>query len=92
MPTAKKESLWETFHIDEEGVDRVIEKIKALIEEGNARRLLVKTRDGVTIIEVPLTLGVVGAVLLPVWAAIGAIAALVSDAVITVEKRTDEKN
>jgi len=92
MPTTKKESLWETFHIDEEGVDRVIEKIKALIEEGNARRLLVKTRDGVTIIEVPLTLGVVGAVLLPVWAAIGAIAALVTDAVITVERRTDEKS
>lgn len=92
MPTTKKESLWETFHIDEEGVDRVIEKIKGLIEEGNARRLLVKTRDGVTIIEVPLTLGVVGVVLLPVWAAIGAIAALVTDAVITVEKRTDEKS
>jgi hypothetical protein len=88
MPPTK-ESLWETFHIDEEGVDRVIERIKALIEEGNARRLLVKRRDGVTIIEVPLTLGVVGAMLLPVWAAIVAIAAIVTDAVITVEKRKD---
>src|SRR5207245_10433705 len=71
VPTTK-ESIFETFHIDEEGVDRVIERIKALVEEGNARRLLVKTRDGVTIIEVPLTLGVVGALLLPVWAAIAA--------------------
>src|SRR4026209_2848822 len=88
MPTTK-ESLFETFHIDEEGVDRVIERIKALIEEGNARRLMVKTRDGVTLIEVPLTLGVVGALLLPVWAAIAAIAAIVTDAVVTVEKRTD---
>ena len=87
MPTTK-ESIFETFHIDEEGVDRVIEKIKALVEEGNARRLLVKNRQGVTLIEVPLTVGVVGAVLLPVWAAIVAIAAIVSDAVITVEKRT----
>ena len=88
MPTTK-ESIWETFHIDEEGVDRVIEKLKALVEEGNARRLLVKNRQGVTLIEVPLTVGVVGAVLLPVWAAIVAIAAIVTDAVITVEKRTD---
>ncbi len=91
VPTTK-ESLWETFHIDEEGVDRVIERIKALVEEGNARRLLVKTRDGVTIIEVPLTLGVVGALLLPVWAAIAAVAAIVTDAVVTLEKRTDAKH
>jgi len=90
MPTTKG-SIFETFHIDEEGVDRVIEKIKALVEEGNARRLLVKNRQGVTLIEVPLSVGVVGAVLLPVWAAIIAIAAIVSDAVITVEKRTDEE-
>ena len=90
MPTTK-ESIFETFHIDEERVDRVIERIKALVEEGNARQLLVKTRDGVTIIEVPLTLGVVGALLLPVWAAIAAVAAIVTDAVVTVEKRTDEK-
>ena len=44
MPTTK-ESLFETFHIDEEGVDRVIERIKKLVEEGNARRLLVKNRE-----------------------------------------------
>jgi len=84
-----KESLFETFHIDEEGVDRVIERIKSLIEEGNARRIMVKTRDGVTLIEVPLTLGVVGALLLPVWAAVAAVAAIVTDAVVTVEKRTN---
>jgi hypothetical protein len=88
MPTTK-ETIWETFHIDEEGVDRVIERIKKLVDEGNARRVLVKNRAGLTIIEVPLTLGVVGALLLPVWAAIAAIAAIVTDAVVTVEKRTD---
>lgn len=91
MP-ATKESIWETFHIDEEGIDRVIARIKQLVEEGNARRILVKDRAGVTIIEVPLTLGVVGALLLPVWAAIAAIAAVVADAVVTVEKRTAEKS
>jgi hypothetical protein len=86
MPTAK-ESLFETLHIDQEGVDRVIEKTKELIHEGNVRRLLVKNAQGVTLIEVPLTIGVVGAVLLPVWAAIAAIAAVISDATIVVEKR-----
>jgi hypothetical protein len=86
MPTTK-ESIWETFHIDEEGVDRVIERIKKLVDEGNARRILVKDRAGVTFIEFPLTLGVVGALLLPVWTAIAAVAAIVTDAVVTVEKR-----
>ena len=89
MPMTKQ-SLFETFHIDEEGVDRVLERIKKLVDEGNARRLLVKNRDGMTLIEVPLTVGVVGALLLPIWAAIAAIAAIVTDAVVTVEKRTDE--
>jgi len=88
MPTSK-ESLFETLHIDQENVDRVIEKTKELIHEGNVRRLLVKNAQGVTLIEVPLTIGVFGAVLLPVWAAIGAIAAVVSDATIVVEKRND---
>src|SRR5580765_1936707 len=88
MPSTK-ESLFETLHIDQENVDRVIEKTKELIREGNVRRLLIKNAQGVTLIEVPLTIGVVGAVLVPVWAAIGAIAAIVSDATIVVEKRSD---
>ena len=88
MPSTK-ESLFETLHIDHENVDRVIEKTKELIHEGNVRRLSVKNAQGVTLIEVPLTMGVVGAVLVPVWAAIGAIAAIVSDATIVIEKRSD---
>ena len=91
MPTTK-ESLFETLHIDQENVDRVIEKTKELIHEGNVRRLLVKNAQGVTLIEVPLTIGVVGAVLVPVWAAIGAIAAIVSDATIVIEKRSDRED
>jgi hypothetical protein len=86
MPLTK-ESLFETLHIDQEGVDRVIERTKKLIHEGNVRRLIVKNAQGVTLIEVPLTMGVVGAVLVPVWAAIAAIAAIATDATVVVEKR-----
>ena len=75
MPVTK-EALFETLHIDQEGLDRVIERTKKLIHEGNVRRLIVKNAQGITLIEVPLTVGVVGAVLVPVWAAIAAIAAI----------------
>ncbi|HKW78177.1 MAG TPA: DUF4342 domain-containing protein [Candidatus Limnocylindria bacterium] len=88
MPVTK-ESVFETLHIDQEGIDRVIEKTKQLIHEGNVTRLLVKNAQGATIIEVPLTVGVVGAVLVPVWAAIAAIAAIVADATIVIEKRPE---
>lgn len=86
MPLTK-ESVRETFHLDDEGIDRVIEKIKALIHEGNVRRVIVKDREGVTLIEAPLTLGVVGAMLAPVWAAIAAVATIVADATVVVERR-----
>lgn len=85
------ESLFETLHIDQEGIDRVIERTRDLIHEGNVRRILVKNAQGVTIIEVPLTFGVVGAVLVPVWAAIAAIAAIAADATVVVEKRDEEE-
>ena len=88
MPLTK-ESLFETLHIDQEGIDRVIEKTKEWIHEGNVRRLMVKNAEGVTLIEVPLTVGVVGAVLVPVWAAIAAIATIVVDATVVVEKRDE---
>jgi hypothetical protein len=66
--------------------DVLVSKIKELIHEGNVRRIILKNDDGKTLIEIPLTLGVVGAVLLPVWAAIGAIAALAVNLTIVVEK------
>lgn len=91
MPVTK-ESIFETLHIDQEGVDRVIERTKKLIHEGNVRRLIVKNAQGITLIEVPLTMGVVGAVLVPVWAAIAAIAAIASDATVVVEKRKDDED
>jgi hypothetical protein len=85
-----KESPFETLHIDREGIERVLDKAKALIHEGNVRKLIVKNAQGITLIEVPLTMGVVGAVLVPVWAAIAAIATIVSDATVVIEKRTAE--
>ncbi len=69
--------------------DQLVAKIKEIIHGGNVRRITIKNADGETLIEVPLTLGVVGAVLLPVWAALGAIAALVAKLRIVVEKLDD---
>ncbi len=66
--------------------DQLLAKVKQLVHEGNVRRITIKKRDGDTLIEIPLTLGVVGAVLLPVLAAVGAIAALAADFTIVVEK------
>jgi Domain of unknown function (DUF4342) len=70
--------------------DVLVAEIKKLVHEGNVRRIIIKNDVGQTLIEVPLTVGVVGgvvgAVLLPVWAAIGAIAALAVNLTLVVEK------
>jgi len=67
----------------------IINKIKELIHEGNIRRIILKNEEGKVFMEIPLTIGLVGAALVPVWAAIGAIAALVSRLTIVVEKVED---
>jgi hypothetical protein len=69
--------------------EELLAKVKELVHEGNVRRMIIKNDEGTTLIEVPLTVGVIGAVLLPVWAAIGAIAALATDCTIVVERRID---
>lgn len=66
--------------------DDLLSKVKEIIHEGNVRRIIIKNEEGKQLIEVPLTVGVVGAVLLPVWAAIGVIAAIVTSASIEVER------
>lgn len=66
--------------------DEVVAKVKELINEGNVRRLIIKNEDGRTMLEVPLTLGVIGAALMPVLAAIGAAAALATRCTIVVER------
>jgi hypothetical protein len=67
----------------------IIDKIKELIHEGNIRRITIKNETGETLIEIPLTLGLVGAAFVPVLAAIGALAALVAKMTIVVEKIED---
>jgi len=64
----------------------ILNKIKELIHEGNIRRIILKDEEGKTFLEIPLTVGIIGAAFAPVLAAIGAIAALVSKLTIIVEK------
>ncbi len=66
--------------------EKLLSKVKELIQEGNVRRITIKNDEDKTLIEIPLTLGVVGAAIFPVWAAVGAIAALVTDCSIEVER------
>jgi len=65
----------------------VVKKLKELVKEGNIRRIIIKNEKGKTLVEFPLTIGVVGAALLPIWAAIGAIIAVATNCTIVVEKR-----
>jgi len=67
----------------------IINKVKELLHEGNIRRIILKDEQGKTFLEIPLTVGIVGAAFLPVLAAIGTIAALVSKLTIVVEKVGD---
>ena len=64
----------------------LLSKIKEIIHEGNIRRIIIKKKGGDTVLEIPMTLGVVGALIAPQLAAIGAIAALVTEATVVVEK------
>ena len=70
--------------------EELLAKARDLIREGNIRRLTIINDEGRTLIEIPLTIGVIGAMFLPVWAAIGAIAAVVSDCTIRIEKNDEE--
>jgi len=64
----------------------IVSKIKELVHEGNIRRILLKNEEGKTLIDIPLTVGVVGVLVAPQLAALGAIAALLTRATIVVEK------
>jgi len=66
--------------------EKLVSTVKKLVRQGNIRRVTIKNKEGKTLVEIPLTFGVVGAVLLPTLAAIGAIAALVTECTIVVEK------
>ncbi len=66
--------------------DEVVAKVRELLHEGNIRRIIIKNEDGRTMLEVPLTLGLIGAALLPVLAAIGAAAAIATKCTLVVER------
>jgi len=82
-PDTARRSRTEEFEVSGE---KLVAKLKELVRQGNIRRITLKNEEGRSLIEVPLTLGVVGAALLPVWAAIGAIAALVTKCTIVIER------
>lgn len=76
-------TFYESFKIDGENL---LKKIKELIKEGNVRRIIIKDKHDKELIVFPLTVGLVGTMLAPVWAAIGAMAALIGECTITVER------
>jgi hypothetical protein len=76
----------ETFKVQGE---KVLNKVKELVKEGNVRKISIHEKDGKELMSFPLSIGVVGAVFAPVLAAVGALAALIGECSITVE-REDE--
>ena len=67
--------------------EQVVSKVKQLIKEGNARKIIIKNESGETLIEFPLTIGAVGVVIAPTLAAVGALATLVTNCTIIVERK-----
>ncbi|OGC14876.1 hypothetical protein A3J90_00090 [candidate division WOR-1 bacterium RIFOXYC2_FULL_37_10] len=65
----------------------LLQKVKELIKEGNVRKITIKDKEGNVIIGFPMTIGLVGAVLSPVLAAVGAVAALLTECTISVERK-----
>jgi CBS domain-containing protein len=66
--------------------EQLVSAVKKIVHQGNVRRIGVRNKEGETLIEIPLTFGVVGALLLPTLAALGAVAALVTQCTIVVER------
>ena len=76
----------EEFQVDG---DELLSKIKELVHAGNIRRIIIRNEKGKTLIDIPLTIGVVGVLMAPQLAAVGAIAALLSKGSIVVERVAD---
>ncbi len=81
------ENIKEEFRIKGE---ELVEKIKQLLHEGNVRRIIIKDETGKVYLEIPVTVGVIGAIVAPMLAAVGAIAAMVAQLQIEVI-RTEEQ-
>lgn len=80
----KNQSNHDSFKVS---ADELLSKVKEIIKEGNARRIIIKNDKDETLVEFPVTIGAIGAVLAPLFAAVGVIAALATDCTIIVEKR-----
>ena len=70
--------------------DKLVAKLKEIIREGNVRRIILRNGSGRTLLDMPLTAGIAGAVLLPFWAAVAGIVALATDFTIVVERDPDK--
>jgi hypothetical protein len=71
--------------------EELLSKIKEIIQEGNAKRIIIKNEKGDTYLEIPVTIGIIGALFAPILAAVGALAALAANFTIIVEKREPHK-
>lgn len=69
--------------------EKLLATVKELVHQGNVRRIVIRNAKGVTLLEIPLVLGLAGAVLVPVWAAVGALAALVAKLTLVIERVQD---
>jgi repressor of nif and glnA expression len=78
------ESIVEEFEVKSE---ELVQKTKEIIEEGNITKIIVENEEGKTLLEIPATAGIVGVILAPWLAALGAIAAIATKCKIKVEKR-----
>ena len=78
---------WETFSVQG---GELLDKVRDLVHEGNVRRIVIRQGER-TVAEFPLTAGVVGAVIAPVLAAVGALAALLTQCTIAVERASDDQ-
>jgi hypothetical protein len=81
MKNTKKE---ESFEVNGENL---LKKVRELIQEGNVRKITIKDKKGKILVVFPLTVGVIGAAIAPILAAIGAIAALIGECTISVERK-----
>jgi uncharacterized protein DUF4342 len=80
------ETFTESFKV---AGNQLVDAVKKLLHEGNVRRVIIK-QEGKTVVEFPLTVGVIGAVLAPILAAVGAIAAVLSECTIEVEREVTQ--
>jgi len=71
--------------------NELVDKVKALIHEGNVRRIIIKNEQGQTFVEIPVSVAAVGAVFAPVLAAVGALAAMAAKFTIVVEKAREDE-